>query len=529
MKSTQLLLGLWLSSALWLFMTPPSLAAEGPEGRWLAKVGPDDNRATVGLEVTRDTNGSLSASAIIDLIGIYGQPLGAVTETGPHTYSIPGAQLTLAVGPDSLAVGGFLADPAAIVTLKRVTDLPTPATRVAAPQGPGPAWRIRLGGAIFAAAAVRDAVAYVGNTDGVMNAVSVEDGRRVWTFAAGRAIYGEALVTADAVFFVCDNGYLFRLDRGTGKELWRYDLGDARARRVLPNPFIYDYDYRSPRPVMGDRDLYVGSGDGSLHAVRADTGVRVWRIDGLGPVRETVALLGAQLLVSTRTGIVRSVNRSDGKTQWQLDTKSPATAPAIVGGTVMVGTRDSTLYGIDPHSGKVLWSQYWWGSWVESAAAPGGSDAYIGAGDLDRVSRIDPATGHNRWRSDVGGWVLQQPLVTDTVVYAGVSGARRFAKFWQPQASGLAALDRATGQLLWHWPVPDGDGEFLHGFVAAPVDAGSGVLIGGVDGSLYWFRNPLKAAASPLIFSANIWRRRGGSEPESVPPIQSTSYCFPLS
>ena len=73
-------------------------------------------------------------------------------------------------------------------------------------------------------------------------AVKVTDGTVAWSFPAGRPIYGEALTTADAVYFVCDNGYLDKLSRADGKELWRYDLGDGRVSRIPPNIRVFDYD-----------------------------------------------------------------------------------------------------------------------------------------------------------------------------------------------------------------------------------------------------------------------------------------------
>jgi outer membrane protein assembly factor BamB len=336
--------------------------------------------------------------------------------------------------------------------------------------------------------AVYEGAAFVGNADGVFNAIMISDGKKLWSFAAGRPIFGEALATDNAVFFVCDNGYLFRLDRATGKEVWRYDLGGARARRVLPNPFIFDYDYRSPRPTLANGVLFAGSADGSFHAVRADTGKRLWRIGGTKTIRATAIVLRSRVIFSTSGGLVRAVDRNTGKSVWQFDAKSPVTAPGIVAGRVIVGTRDSMLYALDPANGHSLWSQYWWGSWVESTAVDWQGRAYIGSGDLTRVSCIDPESGQNLWRTEVGGWVLQYPLVTDKTVYVGVSGARRAASFWPPQASALTALDRSTGQVIWQWSMPELAGAFLHGFVAAPVSAGSRLIVGGVDGTLYAFK-----------------------------------------
>lgn len=133
-----------------------------------------------------------------------------------------------------------------------------------------------------------------------------------------------------------------------------------------------------------------------------------------------------------------------------------------------------------------MWTRYWWGSWVESTAVERDGVAYVGSGDLQSVSAIDPATGRDRWRTEVGGWVMQRPAVGERVVYAGVGGARRLASHWRPQAGGLVALDRETGRLLWRWDAPAGAG-FLEGVIAAPVIAGDRVVVGGVDGTLYAF------------------------------------------
>ena len=240
-----------------------------------------------GLHITRPADGSLEARFLADLVGMYDAPLGTRQPVSSNTYTIPAAQLSLTLGEEELNVTGLLEDPKAPVILKRTSRLPTPPSRPEFPVGPSPRWKVRLGGSIFAPAATRDGVAYLGNIDGVFTAVAINDGTRLWSFAAGRPIFGEALATTDAVYFICDNGYLFRLDRATGKEIWRYDLGDARVPRVLPNPFIYDYDYWAPLPVLSDGVVFTGSGDGSMHAIRAETGGRVWRVQGSGAVRKT--------------------------------------------------------------------------------------------------------------------------------------------------------------------------------------------------------------------------------------------------
>src|SRR4029434_3914167 len=89
--------------------------------------------------------------------------------------------------------------------LERVAALPQPPTLPSVATGSGPRWEARLNGQVFASPAVADGVVFVGSTGGVFNALRSRTGERLWTFPAGRPIYGEAAIDGDAVYFVCDN------------------------------------------------------------------------------------------------------------------------------------------------------------------------------------------------------------------------------------------------------------------------------------------------------------------------------------
>lgn len=94
--------------------------------------------------------------------------------------------------------------------------------------------------------------------------------------------------------------------------------------------------------------------------------------------------------------MIQALERNSGQVAWQFNAKNAATSPAMISGRLIVGTRESVLYALDPADGHTIWTQYWWGSWVESTAVARDGLASIGSGDLDRVSCIDPMTGRNR-------------------------------------------------------------------------------------------------------------------------------------
>lgn len=473
------------------------LAEQAPPliGKWRGEAGSVDNRANYAIEFKQDKRGAIKAYMYQDNMGYFGIDVGEVKVAGDGRYTIPGADLKLTLAKSTLAVTGLLGTPSEAVDFFRSETLPTLSALPALPSGPGPLWQVRLGGAIYASAAIFDGTAYVGNVDGVFYAIKVADGTVTWAFSAGRPIYGEALATKDSVYFVCDNGDLYKLARGTGKELWRYDLGDARVARIPPSSRVFDYDRQSPRPLLIDGVLYVGAGDGGFHAVRADGGTRLWRTQSRGKIRTSAVARGPHVIFTTIDGAdhgeVIALVRATGKRAWNYDAMAPvATVPSVAGNTIITGTRgtNTRLLGLDAGSGALLWSQYYWGSWVESEAVVADGNAYIGSGDLFTVSDFDPATGRNHWRTDVYGWVMARPLVTQDFVYAGVSSAHRNFNFAFRQLSSLTKLDRRNGKIIWRWPMPEWPGAFLNGFVAAPVAERNLVMIGGLNGTLYAFR-----------------------------------------
>ena len=456
-----------------------AFADDAIQGKWIGTAGDDRDRVEIGLEFKTRPNGDLIALVTQPVVNFYELPVRVTREGDEYVVADFGIRLALRDG----RLAGSVSDlPAA---LARTDTLPTEVPIPDLPKGPEPSWKAPLGGALYAPVSVRDGIAYVGTTSGIMNAVKVADGKFVWTFNAGRPIFGGALLTGDAIFFTADNGFLFKLDRKTGKEVFRYDLGDALTPRILPHPFVYDWDNKSPQPVIADGVIYVGSGDGSLHAVNANTGKRVWRFAAGGKIRVDAAIAGDNVIVGSLDHSVYAVNRKTGNQAWKHDAKGEVTGnPVIVDGKVVVGTRGSAVLALNPIDGALVWRATFWGSWVESSAVPYGEFLYIGSSDLRRVSCYDPKNGRVVWRTDVYGWTWGQPLVTEKTIYAGVAGG---APYFIRHVPSLTALHRASGRIVWRWTPPPSPA-FQSGFPAGPAIDGDMLVIGALDGTLYGFR-----------------------------------------
>jgi outer membrane protein assembly factor BamB len=452
------------------------------EGKWLGSGGPPEETVQIGLEFFRDAQGALKVKLTQPEANYFSMEAQGPVRREGNRVELQEMGIDLELRDGELV--GVVAGPRSRVSLHRVSSLPQEAPIPDLPPGPGPKWQAQLGAAMWAAPAVWGDTAYVGTVGGVFQAVGKE-GKIEWTFSAGHPIYGEALATADAVYFVCDDGALYKLDRAKGTQVWRYELGDAGASRVLPHPQVYDYDYWSPKPALADGALYVGSGDGGFHAVDEKSGARRWRFQAGARVRNGALVDGPRVVFGAADSLVYALDRGTGKELWRRDLKAPIdTAPVALDGKVLIGNRGPGVHALAAETGEIVWRTPFWGSWVESTPVVREGVVYVGSSDLTRVSAIDGKDGRVLWRSNVFGWAWGTPLLDGGRIYIGVAGVE---PYFIRHVAGVAALDQRSGRVLWRWPYPKPQGAFVWGFASSPVKAGDSILLAGLDGTLYAF------------------------------------------
>jgi hypothetical protein len=186
--------------------------------------------------------------------------------------------------------------------------------------------------------------------------------------------------------------------------------------------------------------VFVGSADGRVYAVDLTSGEERWRHEPEGVT-----------LVSADFG---------------FDRKSLISSPAVVDGTVYVGSRDGFMYAIDQTTGERKWRADHRVSWAMSSPAISGDVLYSGTSDGAFVHALDVISGEEIWRFVAGGYTWSSPAVADDGVYIG-DGAGR-----------LLALDRETGDVRWSYGTAGA-------VLSSPVVADGLVYFGSDDGNVY--------------------------------------------
>ena len=113
-----------------------------------------------------------------------------------------------------------------------------------------------------------------------ITAYSAENGEELWRFYAGGPVRFAPVYESGRIWFVSDDGYLYCLEAGNGKLLWKYQ-GSFSDRMVLGNERLISIWPARGGPVIKEGVIYFAAGvipfEGTfIHAVDSKTGKKIW-------------------------------------------------------------------------------------------------------------------------------------------------------------------------------------------------------------------------------------------------------------
>ena len=175
-----------------------------------------------------------------------------------------------------------------------------------------------------------------------------------------------------------------------------------------------------------------------------------------------VVVCDRRVYVSTGSDIVAMDH--DGTGRWRFETdRNVVSSPAVVDGTVFVGSNDKTVYALDAATGTRQWAFETDGTVSSSPAVVDGT-VFVGSGQ--NVYALDAATGTRQWAFETDGLVNPSPAVVDGTVFVGSFDGNVYA------------LDAATGTRQWAFET---DGTVS----SSPAVVDGTVFVGSYDGNVY--------------------------------------------
>jgi len=178
-------------------------------------------------------------------------------------------------------------------------------------------------------------------------------------------------------------------------------------------------------------------------------------------------------------------------------------SPAVVAGTLFVGSSDGKLYSLDVAEGNMRWA-FKTGNAVFSSPAIEGGIVYFGSSD-HLLYALDADTGALKWYFETGDPITSSPVVLEGAVYFGSWDGCVYALStdgtlkWKHQTDGAVysspafargkvfigssdgkvyALGKDKGEVVWTFQTDD--------YVSStPVVSGKTVYVGSWDGNVY--------------------------------------------
>ncbi len=282
-------------------------------------------------------------------------------------------------------------------------------------------------------------------------------------FGASGAAPLQAALTTDAVYGASGKGELTRLDRATGKQLWRIESNMSVSAGV----------------GAGEGLVLIGSNKGEVQAYGEDGKLR-WKQVVSSEVLGVPQVADGVVVVRSGDGHIAGLSAADGKKLWVYERNTPAlvvrshASVVIRRGVAYAGFAGGKLVAIKLADGSPVWEI--------SVSQPSGNTELERISDITstpvisdhqvcaiafqgRLACYDAAQGNALWNRDIesdkGIFVLHKQLF--------VSDSR----------SVVMALDKDSGSTIWK------NEQLLRRDISAPFVEDGFVVVGDFEGYLH--------------------------------------------
>ncbi|MDT3413238.1 outer membrane protein assembly factor BamB [Kosakonia cowanii] len=341
-----------------------------------------------------------------------------------------------------------------------------------------------------------------------------------WSTSVGNGIgkYYSTLhpAFADGVVYAADrHGVVKALSIDDGREIWSVNLAEKdgwfSTRAALLSGGV---------AVSGGK-VYIGTEQAQVYALNASDGSVAWKTGVVGEALSRPVVSDGLVLIHTSNGQLQALNEADGAVKWTVNLDMPSlslrgeSAPTTAFGAAIVGGDNGRVSAVLMQQGQLIWQQR-----ISQANGPTEIDRLS---DVDttpvvvngvvyalayngNMTALDLRSGQIMWKRDLGSvsdfvidgnriYIIDQndrvlALSTDGGVTLWTQSDLLHRNLTSPALyNGYIVTGDSEGYLHW---INVEDGRFVaqqkvdsSGFLTEPVVAGGKLLIQAKDGTLY--------------------------------------------
>ena len=252
------------------------------------------------------------------------------------------------------------------------------------------------------AGAVDNGRFFLGDFEGIVRALSTENGEELWQFQAESELYAGPIVYEDLLLITTESGGCLALDKTTGEEKWAFRI--EAPLRCAPSIF--------------QGHVMLSGCDSKLHVVNIANGESAGSTELGSQTGCTAAIQNKKAFFGTEEGRFVAIDLSDitaPKQAW--DYRDPKRgqgiriAAAVDAGHAVYSNQGKGIYCLNPTDGELIWDSRS-RSRIESSPVIIGDRVAIltTRGRAQLLSLVD---GEVVWEYEAGGSYLASPLAMD--------------------------------------------------------------------------------------------------------------------
>jgi len=275
-----------------------------------------------------------------------------------------------------------------------------------------------------------------------------QTGEVIWKVSAAGESWSAAHFSGHSVY-VSSPGRLHSISPDDGSERWHHAV-DKR----LGSPYAHQ-----------DR-VFVGSAEGTLYAVDAEKGQRLWTFNVVKAISVASGVWQNKVYAASKDHSLYALDMDDGECLWHFTTGAKIYGtPYVSDGVVYLTSADHKVYALFAASGQVLWS-FTTGSEIHTS--PFEQDGLVFVSSRDKhLYVLDAENGKELWRHKTLGYP-SSPTACRGMLYFSVQG----------RVYGIALADH---KMRWCFPLG-----FSH--ATAPVAGQRRIYVGTLEGKLVCLR-----------------------------------------
>lgn len=287
-------------------------------------------------------------------------------------------------------------------------------------------------------------------------------------------ISARPVVSGDRVYVYAPDGSVTALSASSGSRIWRVSLRPEKEKDSAPGGGV----------TLEGGKVFVATGFGEAAALSAQNGDVIWRKDLIVPARSAPTAGAGKVFIVSQKNQVFALNQEDGEEAFTYDGIPEqagllaASSPAVAGDKVVIPYSSGEVMAFSVESGEPTWQEFVTRP-MRTLAVSGLTDVsgspviesgiVYATGIAGRTIAVRLSDGEKLWERNMGS--AYTPVVSGSTVFMVDLGNR------------MVALDKSSGDTLWmrELPQPKKKKDLIY---AGPVLAGNALYAVSNDGRL---------------------------------------------